>query len=163
MEIRWGKVRRHILHCVVCSQVVTKSHKAKRGVSWPRGQPDTPFPPISSIETEHSKRRPLPHSSLSCPRWGEGFAISRSAKPVTGDRSQQAIHQYTAGKCHNKQAIHQYTAGQCHLVQAFNWLTWALLTITPVSGMANNTTLGLTNLAMIKGLEHRSKSFAEIF
>jgi len=35
--------------------------------------------------------------------------------------------------------------------------------ITPVSGLANNTTIGLTNLTMVVGGDHLSKSLAEIF
>ena len=35
--------------------------------------------------------------------------------------------------------------------------------ITPVSGLANNITLGVTNLAMVLGGDHLNKSLAEIF
>ena len=41
---------------------------------------------------------------------------------------------------------------------AFNWVTWVLLTITPVSGLANNTTLGLTILAITRGFDHLNKN-----
>ena len=35
--------------------------------------------------------------------------------------------------------------------------------ITPVSGLANNTTLGLTTLATVTGLDHLSANLADIF
>jgi len=37
------------------------------------------------------------------------------------------------------------------------------LMITPVSGLANNTTLGLTSLAMVLGGDRLSKSLADMF
>ena len=103
VEIRWGEVRRHILHRVVCSQVVNKSHRGGGRVSWPRGQLDPPFPPISSVETEHPKRRLFLTRCSRAPDGGRGLPSHDPPRRwrVTG---------------HNKQAIHQYTAGQWHLV-----------------------------------------------
>jgi hypothetical protein len=44
----------------------------------------------------------------------------------------------------------RHPGGKC----LFNWETWAFLTITPVSGLANSTVTGDTNFASLIGTDH---------
>ena len=46
--------------------------------------------------------------------------------------------------------------------QDFNWLTWAVLTLTPVSLSTSSTVTGFKNWPINNGRDHRSSNFADL-
>jgi hypothetical protein len=62
---------------------------------------------------------------------------------------------------HKKTDMSTYHTNQIyHGTYAFNWLTWALLTNTPVLGLASNTTFGFIILAITTGCDHLNNNLA---
>ena len=101
--------------------------------------------------------------SPSPPRRGEWERYTRT-KTRHKNKTQNTIHNAKNTSAHKSTHTmgRRVKPSQSHLTYGFNCVTWALLIITPVSGLANRTTLGLTILSMIAGLDHLCKSLADI-
>jgi hypothetical protein len=99
---------------------------------------------------------------------GKSSVLRTGCRPVVPQRQERNRGRERESKKKNTQGSQKFKRNilnvdfnWCYLGQGFNWLTWALLMITPVSGLCRSTTFGLAILVMTIVPDHLNKSFAE--